>query len=198
MQYPVKEQINFKNDISLYDFANISMFAIWLIAFFTSFCSIWIYILGTTLVFYSTLLYFYVSRVKNWVKTPCKVFHISTKTYHLLRLFQRTSTIVHIPHVSYEYSIDGKTYTQHSIQATKRDAWFSDKSNAYTFVQKLTRKKDTKAFVNPKDPKEAVLFQEISGTTFFHILGAFLCGSFPMLIGVVYEMLPYLLKYIIK
>ena len=189
-----KDRINFKNDISVYDLMNIFMISIWLIGFFYTFCSIWIYGIGTILLSYAIVLYVYANRTKNWVQTPCKVLSTSTDTYELIRLLQRFATTVYAPKIRYQYAIDGKTYEQYSIRPIERSSWFLDKDAAHSFVQRLTRQKETVTYVNPKNPSQAVLYKELSGTTFFHLIGALICGVIPMLIGFFCETIPFLVK----
>ena len=178
----------------LSDLMNICMIAIWLIGFFSTFCSYWIFSIGSVLILYATGLYIYLNRVKKWLQVPCKVIDVTTKKYHLIRLLQRFATTVYIPEVRYQYAINGQIYERDLIGPTKRDAWFVDKNAAYAFVQKLKRQKDTQAYINPKKPTQAVLSQELSMATFFHITGAFLSGIIPIFIGVLCQTIPYILK----
>lgn len=96
-----------------------------------------------------------INRAKSWNETACKIISSELKAGSVNAKGGRTYSI----EIAYEYVVDGKTYQ------TNRYDFFSISSNTdvdrkRTVVETLKAGTEAKCFVNPSNPKDAVISRD--------------------------------------
>jgi len=109
---------------------------------------------------------------KNWRKTSCKVVHATVKKEYHSRAKSSSGYYKYMPKILYSYQANGNTYhsNRYTFDLTSRTGT-RDHEAVKEIVSDYKKRGSTYCYVNPKDPREAVLHRKFQSAT-YHLVWA--------------------------
>lgn len=147
--------------------------------------SILIFLIGLILITVGTYQLKYYREARRWRTSNLKDVEFELKESR--KVDGNYVWDMYIPQAKYEYEVSNEEYIGHTISKDKMHLQFLHKQEAKEFIARLN--KQPCAYVNPKDPEDAVLIKSISKKRKSHIAALILSGGLLIISSFILEFL---------
>jgi len=140
-------------------------------------------IFGLSFVIYGYYKILIPSRIYTWCKIDASVDSCSILEHDILESEASIETF-YSPTLHYQYDYEGKHYYSDCISHDIRSIWSKDRDKIEKLIELLRQSQTISVYVNPKNPRESVVYANLSAKRLNHFYTIIFSGILLIAIGI--------------